>query len=301
MDSNLLPKFPDRRPIALDDKPLLDRIFADLQPAVSELTFAGLYLFRQAHDYRLSLVNDSLVVLGKGYDGEDRFLPPLTGDIPGALRVLFASGLTLYGADDDFAEHYLNDEKLTVLEDRDAFDYLYLRRDLAELPGNRYHKKKNRINYFSSRHDHAVELFAERHATGCLDLLEEWLRVRGGEVPASALLEVEATAEGIKMAANLGLEGVVVLVDGAVRAFALGEQLNATTSVCHFEKGDPFMEGVSPLVDREFNRVLFTGCSHVNREQDLGEPGLRGAKLSYHPVGFVKKYRACLENVCKMP
>jgi hypothetical protein len=51
------------------------------------------------------------------------------------------------------------------------------------------------------------------------------------------------------------------------------------------------MEGLSQLVNREFARLLFGDCRFVNREQDLGEPGLRSAKLSYHPVELVKKYR----------
>jgi len=51
------------------------------------------------------------------------------------------------------------------------------------------------------------------------------------------------------------------------------------------------MEGLSQLVNREFARLLFTECRYVNREQDLGEPGLRNSKLSYHPVELVKKFR----------
>jgi hypothetical protein len=84
----------------------------------------------------------------------------------------------------------------------------------------------------------------------------------------------------------------VVTVDGGIRAFALGERLNRETAVCHFEKADPFMEGLSQLVNREFSRMLFNDCRYINREQDLGEPGLRNAKLSYHPVELVKKFRA---------
>jgi hypothetical protein len=82
-----------------------------------------------------------------------------------------------------------------------------------------------------------------------------------------------------------------VTVEGAVRAFAVGERLNRETAVCHFEKADYFMEGLSQLVNREFARLLFTGCRYINREQDLGEPGLRIAKLSYHPAELVKKFR----------
>ncbi|MBT0892775.1 DUF2156 domain-containing protein [Geobacter hydrogenophilus] len=287
-----IPGFPASRPLSLADKPFFDAVFAELQPRVSEITFANLYLFREAHGYRLALAGDSLVVLGKGYGGEEYFLPPLGGDVAGALRVLLGAGMSLYGADEPFVSRFLAVEGVAVEEDRDAFDYLHLRQELAELPGNRFHKKKNRINYFTARHSFTVELYGEAHRDGCLALLDEWRRVRNGIDSPSLGLEAKAGAEALMLADSLGLEGVVVLVEGRVAAFALGERLNRDTAVCHFEKNDPFMEGVSQLVDREFNRLLFTDCTWTNREQDLGEPGLRAAKLSYHPVELVKKYRA---------
>jgi hypothetical protein len=84
-------------------------------------------------------------------------------------------------------------------------------------------------------------------------------------------------------------------VNGSIAAFALGERLNRDTAVCHFEKADPFMEGLNQLINREFARLLFQECTYVNREQDLGNMGLRNAKLSYHPVDMVKKF------LCRMP
>ena len=286
-----IPPYPDARDLTLADKPLLDGIFSLLQPRVSEFTFANLYLFRAPHAYRLTMVGDSLVLLGRGYKGDSYFLPPLTGDREGAVHFLLERGLALAVADDEFIKTHLKDEKVEIVEDWDNFDYLYLRQDLAELSGNRFHKKKNRLNYFANRYEYTVESYSGNHLAGTLALLDEWFRVRGDMESPSVAQEVAANREALERADDLGLAGVVVLVEGVVKAFALGERLNGTTSVCHFEKSDPFMEGASQLVDREFNRLLFTDCRFINREQDLGEPGLRSAKLSYHPVELVRKYR----------
>lgn len=286
-----VPNYPAKRPLALDDKPMLDGIFSGLQPRISEFTFANLYLFRSVHAYCLTMVGDALVVMGKGYAGDGYFLPPLTGDIAAALSVLLNDGLTLYGADEPFVERYFQGGNVDVAAERNSFDYLHLRSEMAELPGNRFHKKKNRINYFARRHAYQVELYADSHREGALQLLDEWYRVRSEVASGSLLPETEATRDALAMAGQLGLAGVVVLVEGKVRAFVLGEMLNSDTSVCHFEKADPFLDGLNQLADREFNRLLFADCIYVNREQDLGEPNLRESKLSYHPVELIKKYK----------
>lgn len=286
-----IPPYPESRPPTLDDKPLLDGIFAELQPRISEFTFASIYLFREAHDYRLARIGATLVILGRRYDSAPCFLPPMGDDVPAALGRLFADGLSLYGAGEEFVATYLAGSKAEIVADRDNFDYLYLREELAGLPGKRFRKKKNRVSYFVRRHPHTVETFAPRHLESALRLLDEWRRVKGDSDSRSMALEAAATAEALLKADELGLHGVVIVVDGEVRAFALGERLNRETSVCHFQKADPFAEGAYQLVDREFNNLLFTDCKWVNREQDLGEPGLRESKLSYHPVELVKKFR----------
>jgi hypothetical protein len=286
------PCYPDSRPLALEDRSLLQPIFDALQPRISELTFAGLWLFRRAHGYRVSRCGDSLLLLGHGYDGHPYALPPLGGDPTAAAARLLADGIPLYGVDDRLLAALSLPAGSTVEEDRDNFDYLYLREDLATLPGNRYHKKKNRINYFLARHDCVIEPLVSGRTEEVVAFLAEWGRVRGETAESRSFLpELEATVEAVRCADFLRLEGLVAMVAGEVKGLVMGERLNADTSVCHFQKCDPFMDGLAQLIDREFNARLFTDCTYVNREQDLGEPGLRSAKLTYHPVELVRKYR----------
>lgn len=285
-----IPHYPASRPIGISDKPLLDRLCDEMQPRISELSFAGLYLFRKSHAYRLSLLADSVVVQGAGYDGSEYFLPPLGGDTAAALKVMFADGRTLYGPETGAAAGFFSADAAVITPLRDSFDYLYLREDLALLPGSRFHKKKNRINYFTSRHDYSVDIYSDGYLSQCLELLKVWTKGHHGEASGPLLQETDAAAEALHCAGQLGLEGVVIRVNGRVAAFALGERLNRDTSVCHFEKADPFVEGLFQLVNREFARLLFQDCRFINREQDLGDAGLRSAKLSYHPVELVNKY-----------
>ncbi|MEI6215299.1 MAG: phosphatidylglycerol lysyltransferase domain-containing protein [Desulfuromonadales bacterium] len=291
----MIPNHPSSKPLDISDKPELDRLFAELQPQVSELTFANLYLFRKAHDYQLGRIGGSLIVTGCGYDGNRYCLPPLGGDMKEALTALSNDKMTIYGADESLAQHCRDTHIADCTEDRDSFDYLYLREELATLPGNRFHKKKNRIHYFTLRHSYHTEIYSpDIHQAACLSLLETWRRMSRLEQNRSLDLELEATVEALAQAPLLSLEGIVAISGETVVAFALGERLNSETAVCHFEKADPFLEGASQLINREFAACLFNDCRYLNREQDLGEAGLRSAKLSYHPVELIKKYRVRL-------
>jgi len=289
-----VPSYPAARPLEIRDRKLLHEHFLRLQPIVSELSFANLYLFREVHRYTITSVNDSMVVSGCGYDGLPYVLPPLSGDRGETARMLVDKGHTLYGADEQFVAERFAGGGYEISSDRDNDDYLYLRSDLAELPGNRFHKKKNRINYFTTRYRYTIEPYSRKHLEPSLQLLEEWRKVHDDGESRSQSAEAAATREALVHADELGLSGVVVLTERGVSAFALGEQLNDSTNVCHFEKSDPFLEGVSQLVNREYSRSLPEELTWINREQDLGENGLREAKVSYHPVAMVRKFRVRL-------
>jgi hypothetical protein len=58
----------------------------------------------------------------------------------------------------------------------------------------------------------------------------------------------------------------------------------------HFEKAIDEYKGIFQYINQSFAASLPESCLHINREQDLGDEGLRQAKLTYRPSGFVRKY-----------
>jgi len=87
-----------------------------------------------------------------------------------------------------------------------------------------------------------------------------------------------------------GLYGGALHVDGHMVAYTVAEKLDERSLVIHFEKGKPEFAGVYQAINQMFLTDAGQDCEFVNREQDLDDPGLRKAKLSYNPVGFLKKY-----------
>ena len=87
-----------------------------------------------------------------------------------------------------------------------------------------------------------------------------------------------------------GITGGALFAEGSMIAYTLAESLTDQTVLIHFEKGDHAYKGVYQAINQMFLQDQEVGIKWVNREQDLGDPGLRKAKLSYQPVEFVEKF-----------
>ena len=103
--------------------------------------------------------------------------------------------------------------------------------------------------------------------------------------------EWEAVKAGLRNFYDLNLQGAVILINGNVEAFTLGELLNEETAVVHIEKANPMIPGLYAVINQEFCRHSWFQVPFINREQDLGVSGLRTAKMSYHPHHLVEKFR----------
>jgi len=176
-----------------------------------------------------------------------------------------------------------------VEEDRDNFDYIYSRAELSTLPGPKFHKKKNQINKFKRHHQAEGRPLLEEHLPQALEVLEAWRALR--EDPG----DYEAAREALERAEQLQLCGGIYYIGGEPVAYTLGEEnARGASFVIHFEKAvhaDQY-GGIYQFINQVFASILPPKYNTINREQDLGDAGLRQAKESYNPVGFVRKYRA---------
>jgi len=282
----MIPKFPDSELLDLHHRPLLHPLFQKVPSGISEFTFAGLYLFRRTYGYRVALLEGGLhVFFGEGKSGPFFELPfGLPG--PEILRALFASHGFMKCVSEEQAA-VLREAGFAVEEDRDNFDYLYSREDLAHLPGRKFHKKKNLVSAFVQNYTYEGKPLVDKYQPQTMEILEAW---RAGTESDG---DYHPAREALQKMNELQLCGGIYFVDGKPAAYSLGEENALGRSfILQFEKAVPGYKGLYQFVNQCFAAILPDKYATINREQDLGDPGLRQAKESYRPIGFVRKYTA---------
>ena len=79
-------------------------------------------------------------------------------------------------------------------------------------------------------------------------------------------------------------------------AFTMGEKVNEDTVVIHIEKAFPEYRGLYPVINQDYLNYFWQDITYVNREEDMGLPGLKKAKESYYPDYLLRKYRGVYIN-----
>lgn len=284
-----VPVYPDFAPLGLDMRQDLYPTLNMNADGISEFTFSNLYLFRGTYDYRMSRVPGMTFILSGVRDGK-RFVS-FPCDFP--PREVFEELMRTHDYAKNLSERLTNLHRIEiegwgyeVHEDRNNFDYLYLRKDLAELSGRHYHKKRNLVNAFINSYHFEERELDEARVPECVGILEKWCEEKGIKG------DYVAAREGLERFRELGMRGCVYYVDDKPAGYALGEPLaKGRMFAIHFEKGSDAYKGIYQFINQAFAQTLPRYFTHINREQDLGDEGLKQAKMTYRPSGFVKKYR----------
>ncbi len=184
--------------------------------------------------------------------------------------------------------------KFRIYADRDTFDYVYHIDDLADLKGRKYQKKRNHFNKFvAANPTWRCEPITASNLTQVRQLADTWYTMRQAQDPdADFHLEKISLGRVLEDPEKYGLEGLLLLVEEKPTAFTFGSRLSEDTFDVHFEKALDIVDGSYPAINKSFASYLrekYPQVHYLNREDDMGLPGLRKAKLSYEPAFLVEK------------
>ncbi len=192
-------------------------------------------------------------------------------------------------------------ESLFQMQEQTAFeDYVYETRDLADLEGNKYSKKRNLINQFKkeymSRQTVEIEPITANDARECIGFLEKWCAERAcdRESAEDMYCEKKAAINTIENIETLEVNGLMLRMDGEICAFGMGARLTADMGLLQFEKAFSAIKGLYQYFDQQCAQRLFKDFAYINKESDMDLPGLEKAKKSYHPAMTIKSFRLAL-------
>ncbi|MBC5995638.1 DUF2156 domain-containing protein [Romboutsia ilealis] len=291
--------------IDISAKEKLQPYFDMVNYEACEYCFATLYMWQ--HLYKTGYyIGDEFAVLVGEYEGDTFSILPLAKKerLPEVIDFVFDyfknvnKKLYFRGVTQEIVDYLKENykDKFEYIEERDLFDYIYDAESMRTLGGRKNQKKRNHINYFLKEYEDRFEyrLLNKEDFNSCLELVKKWANNKeenneydeGMDEELIGIKKIFNNYDILKDCVKVG----GIFIDNKLEAFTIGELLNPNMALIHIEKANPDIRGLYPFINQQFLVNEFSEVEFVNREEDLGIPGLRKAKLSYHPVRFVEKY-----------
>ena len=260
-----------------------------------ENTFVNLLIWQCKYNNMIA-VNNGQVFIKNGLGEREIFRLPAGGDLKTGIELIREycgdRKPVFWSPDGPLFETFskLYDNEYAITEVRDSFEYIYLRENLAELKGKKFHSKRNHINSFSKKYDWHYESISEKNIADIRLCADKWYKEKADKTDEDMLCEKQGLNMILSNMEVLGVKGGAIYVDGKVIAFTVGSPVNGEVFDIHIEKAlAEYAEGYT-IINREFAKNELSDYKYINREDDMGIEGLRKAKLSYNPDILLKKY-----------
>ena len=271
------------------------------QSLQSDLSFANLYLLR--HKYHTELVfhmehlirhfdSDRLSGYSFPVGGKQEHLmdcfKAIEADAKARNRALNYCLLTEEQA--KILHQYYGD-RINFQNNSGDADYLYQRVQLSHLAGTAFHKKRTHLSKFHRLYpDATFEILNEHNKKDALTITEGWLHSQ--ENTPALLHEYKAICTALENMELLNLSGAIVYINRHPVCYCIASRMNELVTDIHYEKALPEYRDAYVYINQMF--ATHADTEWLNREEDLNVPGLRQAKLSYHPSLILSKLSASI-------
>ncbi len=260
-----------------------------------ENSFVNLLVWQCKYNNMMAVCDGQLIIKsGEGFN--ESFRLPFGDDFEKGIQLIneYCQGKTpkFWAPEGPLFEKFRQkfDGIYEFKEQRDAFDYIYLTEDLANLAGKKYHGKRNHINAFTKKWEWHYEPITAENVKDVKGCAERWYIENLQRLDSIMECEKNGINTILENMEKLSVKGGAIYVEGRVVAFTLGSPINDTIFDIHIEKALNDYAEAYTVINREFARNELQNYKYINREDDLGLEGLRKAKLSYKPEILLKKY-----------
>lgn len=293
------------RPLTWEDREPYTELYRRCPEKYAEYTFFSLWGWAETNP--LDLAWDASLCWLRSHGHKPGFCSPVGDwnavDWEALLREHFAPGDVLLDVPEAVVTRFSGPlaARTLVEEDRDEWEYLHSVPELVALKGNRFAHKRAHVRSFLSSYDWEYLPLLPEDFPELLDFQAKWRRRRDAGDPNAETKETK-TLDDEDRAIRRALErwddfpflGALLRAGGSTVGYTIAEELDATTLDIRFEKALADYSGSYQALNQLFLKNQGSGYAWVNREEDMGDPGLRAAKLSYNPVRLLRKYRVTI-------
>ena len=281
--------------IAIEDYPIFKRFIDKPGEMACDVSFLNLLVWQGKHGNTFA-VSDNQLIIRIGTFCNETYSLPFGGDLEkgiSLIRELTGKQYPDFYAQEgarftEFLEKY--GEYYNVKEYRNAFDYIYLQKDLSELSGKKYHSKRNHISAFSRNFDWHYERIDSHNIDLVRECADAWYNENSDRMDDFLKTERRGIALALDNFELLGIIGGAIFIENRVVAFTLGTPINKYVFDVHYEKALKDYGTAYTVINNQFVKNELSDYKYINREDDLGMEGLRKAKLSYKPSVLLKKF-----------
>ncbi len=284
-------------PLTRAEIPLLRSLFARMGAFTCDYTVGGMFMWRDHYKMQYAREGEWIFTRLLGEDGLYYYNLPLGGDLKRGLAHLAAWARERGDTRLRFCtipEAFVEQVRETVIdpivtEQTDLADYLYDAGELRLLSGKKYAAQRNHIHRFENTAGNWWFIDLDKNNIGAVNRFFIRNFLRNETLSPAAMEENRMVADVLEHYDEYGMVGGVLYVDNETVGFSLGERVGEVLFV-HVEKADRNFGGAYQTLSNGFARRYGIGARYINREEDMGNEGLRRAKMAYHPVKLLKKY-----------
>ena len=282
------------RSLQLSDQSDLEPFLKAHPQPLADYTFAMLAAFQSAFDYAWLQPEQETVLISCTLEaGTERHLLQPVGKFSDEVfrkvvqeAALLSYPLRILSVSAPFlAAHPVLSDFFAIHPFRDGDNYIYQAKDLATLAGRSFVRKRNLISQANRLFAWTAEAVGPQNVDACLTVLNQVEQDEPHDLKKSLEREIAALKFTLSNFATLHQRGMLVRVQDRPVAFAIYETLGPETAAVHFERALREYKGFYQVINKETaTAIVNEGLKLINREEDIGDAGLRKAKMSYRPV-----------------